>query len=132
MEHQFEKFSTLKHHDTIALPHTTPIPEKADTTCSACWGSGWETQFVTPCRECNGTGHVPKKAVFGNECEGESEYRDYRMTSSKPLVPEKAEESEDELWYELMNRYAHVYRVQRYDNPIIQEIKKHFEIKRKV
>jgi DnaJ-class molecular chaperone len=57
MEHQFEKFSMLKHQDTTALPHTTPIPEKADTTCSACWGSGWETQFVTPCRECNGTGH---------------------------------------------------------------------------
>lgn len=62
MEHQFEKFSLLKHQETIALPHTTPIPEKADTTCSACWGSGWETQFITPCPECNGTGHIPKKA----------------------------------------------------------------------
>ena len=31
---------------------------KTDTTCNFCWGSGWETQFVTPCRECRGTGKV--------------------------------------------------------------------------
>lgn len=24
--------------------------------CNSCWGSGWETQFITPCRDCNGTG----------------------------------------------------------------------------
>lgn len=29
---------------------------KEDNTCNDCWGSGWETQFITPCRSCNGTG----------------------------------------------------------------------------
>ena len=26
------------------------------SVCGDCWGSGWETQFVQPCRKCNGTG----------------------------------------------------------------------------
>lgn len=30
----------------------------SDGTCNSCWGSGWETQFVTPCRDCHGTGKI--------------------------------------------------------------------------
>lgn len=26
--------------------------------CPVCWGSSWETQFITPCKECKGTGKV--------------------------------------------------------------------------
>jgi len=27
-----------------------------ETECLECWGSGWEIQFLTPCKKCNGTG----------------------------------------------------------------------------
>jgi hypothetical protein len=26
------------------------------SVCGDCWGSGWETQLIQPCRKCNGTG----------------------------------------------------------------------------
>ena len=29
-----------------------------DKICGDCWGSGWETQFITPCKKCNGTGEI--------------------------------------------------------------------------
>lgn len=32
--------------------------EKQDKTCPDCWGSGWEIQFIKPCRRCNGSGQV--------------------------------------------------------------------------
>jgi DnaJ-class molecular chaperone len=34
------------------------IKAEGDSVCGACWGSGWETQFITPCRTCNGTGKI--------------------------------------------------------------------------
>ena len=34
------------------------IKAEGGAVCGACWGSGWETQFITPCRTCNGTGKI--------------------------------------------------------------------------
>lgn len=31
---------------------------KKNNTCGNCWGSGWETQFIKPCENCNGTGQI--------------------------------------------------------------------------
>lgn len=36
--------------------------------CIECWGSGWETQFVTPCKACKGTG----KALNSYRNQGEA------------------------------------------------------------
>lgn len=33
-------------------------PKGGGSVCGECWGSGWEQQFVQPCKKCNGTGKI--------------------------------------------------------------------------
>jgi predicted nuclease with TOPRIM domain len=46
---QMTKLAELERAAERQRPKISPI-------CNACWGSGWERQFVTPCPDCKGTG----------------------------------------------------------------------------
>lgn len=56
--------------------------------CPDCWGSGWATQFITPCVRCNGTGKV----------------------SASPVLLPKVEEKKEFNWAKVVERSVSIMR----------------------
>lgn len=103
-------------------------------TCNECWGSGWEIQFVQPCKKCNGTGssilnNTKQNTMESNEKElftGEANLFDGKINqlsrqifqsnkkkgfwSEKPNIGEKlmliVSELSEALEADRVNRYA--------------------------
>lgn len=59
---ELQEFASENNRQWLELQNLKVAPveskETPDNTCLDCWGSGWETQFITPCKTCKGTGKI--------------------------------------------------------------------------
>lgn len=55
---QFPRIEYFAPFDLSGFKSTKHDNSKRKATCPDCWGSGWKTQFVEPCKKCKGSGQV--------------------------------------------------------------------------